>query len=60
MGFKAWLRGVFGSVRDLQPYLDEYVFKFNRNKSGGNIFNILLKRMVNFHPMTYNENYSVA
>jgi len=60
MGFKAWLRGIFGSVRDLQPYLDEYVFKFNRNKSGGNIFNILLKRMVNFPPRTYDEIFSVT
>ena len=60
MSFKAWLRGIFGSVRDLQPYLDEYVFKFNRNKEGGNIFNILLKRMMNFPPRTYNQIFGVS
>ena len=60
MTFKAWLRGIFGSVRDLQPYMDEYVFKFNRNKMGGKIFNTILKRMVNYPPRTYKEIFSVA
>ena len=60
MGFKAWLRGIFGSVRDLQPYLDEYVFKFNRNKSGGSIFNIILKRIVNYPPRTYKQIFGVS
>ena len=52
MNLKSWLRGIHGSVRDLQKYLDEYCFRFNRNKSDGNIFNILLKRMVNYPPRT--------
>lgn len=39
MTLKSWLRGIPGSVRDLQPYLDEYTYRFNRHKSGGNIFN---------------------
>ncbi len=60
MNFKAWLRGVFGSVRDLQPYLDEYVFKFNRHKMKGHIFNILLKRMANYPPRTYSQIFSVT
>ena len=60
MNFKAWLRGIFGSVRDLQPYLDEYVFKFNRHKMKGKIFNIVLKRMVNYPPRTRNEIFSVT
>ena len=60
MCFKAWLRGIHGSVRDLQKYLDEYCFRFNRNKSGGNIFNILLKRMVNYPPRTKAQIFSVA
>lgn len=60
MSFKAWLRGIHGSVRDLQVYLDEYVFKFNRHKMNGGIFNIILKRMVNYPPRTYKQIFSVA
>ena len=60
MGLKSWLRGIHSSVRDLQAYLDEYVFRFNRHLSKGNIFNILLKRMVNFHPKTYTEIFNVT
>ena len=60
MGFKSWLRGIHGSVRDLQKYLDEYCFRFNRNNSGGNIFNILLKRMVNYPPRTKTQIFSVT
>jgi len=37
MTMKASLRGIYGSVRDLQIYLDEYVFKFNRLKMQGDI-----------------------
>ena len=60
LGFKAWLRGIHSSVRDLQKYLDEYVYRFNRNKSGGNIFNLLLKRMANFKPRTSAQIFNVA
>lgn len=60
MNFKAWLRGIFGSVRDLQPYLDEYVFKFNRHKIKSGIFHTVLKRMVNYHPLTSKEIFSVS
>jgi len=60
MSFKAWLRGIHGSVRDLQKYLDEYCFRFNRNRSGGNIFNILLKRMVNYPPRTKTQIFSAT
>jgi len=60
MNFKAWLRGVFGSVRDLQPYLDEYVFKFNRHNMKGSIFNVLLKRMVYFPPRFSKQIFDVT
>jgi len=60
MGFKAWLRGIHSSVRDLQKYLDEYCYRFNRNRSGGNIFNLLLKRMVNYPPKTSREIFGVS
>lgn len=59
MGFKSWLRGIHSSVRDLQKYLDEYCYRFNRNKSAGNIFNLLLKRMVIYPPKTSQEIFSV-
>jgi len=60
MTMKSWLRGIPGSVRDLQPYLDEYMYKFNRHKSGGNIFNLILKRMVNFPAVTYSKIFNVT
>ena len=60
MGLKSWLRGIHSSVRDLQAYLNEYVFRFNRHLCKGNIFNILLKRMVNFPPRTYNQIFNVT
>jgi len=60
MGLKAWLRGIHGSVRDLQPYLDEYTYRFNRHKSKGNIFNLILKRMVNYPARTYDQIFSVT
>jgi len=60
MGLKSWLRGIHSSVRDLQSYLDEYVFRFNRHLSKGNIFNIILKRMVNFEPRSYNQIFNVT
>jgi len=60
MGLKSWLRGIHGSVRDLQPYLDEYTYKFNRHKPKGNIFNLILKRMVNFPPKTAKQIFSAT
>jgi len=60
MNMKAWLRGIYGSVRDLQPYLDQYCYKFNRHKSKGNIFNLILKRMANHHAVTYRHIFSVT
>lgn len=60
MGLKSWLRGIHGSVRDLQPYLDEYTYRFNRHKSSGNIFNLLLKRMVNYPAHTYTQIFNAT
>ena len=60
MGLKSYIRGVYGSVRDLQSYINEYVFKFNRHLMKGHIFNVLLKRMANFPPRTYKEIFYVA
>jgi len=60
MGLKSWLRGVHGSVRDLQPYLDYYTYKFNRHKSEGNIFNLILKRMANHYAVTYRQIFNAT
>ena len=60
MSLKATLRGIYGSVRDLQAYLDEYVFKFNRHKMKGDIFNVLLIRMTQHRPMSSTQIFSVT
>lgn len=53
MMFKAWLRGTHHSVRNLQPYLDEYAYRFNRHFMTDGIFENLMKRMVNASPFPY-------
>jgi transposase-like protein len=58
--FKAWVRGIHHSVRDLQPYLDEFTYRFNRNQIGGNIFNAILSRMANYPAVTYSQIFSVT
>ncbi|GAA3553694.1 hypothetical protein GCM10022395_01530 [Snuella lapsa] len=50
MNLKAWLRGVHHHVNDLQDYLDEYCYRFNRSVMKENIFDNLLNRMVNTEP----------
>ena len=50
MGLKSWLRGMHHHVWDLQTYLDEYCYRFNRGFMGGGIFENLMKRMVNSPP----------
>ena len=44
-----------GSISIDQTLCFEDTYKFNRHKSGGNIFNLILKRMVNFHAVTYSD-----
>lgn len=46
MGFKGWLRGVHHHVCNLQSYIDEYTYRFNRNSMKEGIFENLIKRMV--------------
>lgn len=50
MNLKSWLRGVHHHVENLQDYLDEYCYRFNRSFMKGNIFENLMKRMVNSEP----------
>lgn len=51
MMFKAWLRGIHHSVRDLQAYLDEYTYRFNRNWMKAGIFDNLINKMVHAKPI---------
>jgi hypothetical protein len=55
MMFKAWLRGIHHSVRDLQAYLDEYTYRFNRNWMKAGIFDNLINKMVLAKPVLANE-----
>ena len=53
MGFKGWLRGMHHHAKDLQAYVDEYTYRFNRNFMTKGLFDNLLLRMVNHSPRTY-------
>ena len=50
MGFKGWLRGIHHRVQYLQAYINEYCYRFNRNKMKEGIFDNLINRMVRTHP----------
>jgi len=45
MMFKAWVRGTHHSVVALQPYINEYTYRFNRHKMKEGIFENLVVRM---------------
>lgn len=53
MNIKGWLRGIHHhcSKEQMQGYLDEYHFRYNRRNNLGTIFNILLERMVKSAPV---------
>ena len=53
MMFKAWLRGIHHSVKNLQAYIDEYTYRFNRSFMKENIFENLMIKMVNHQPCDY-------
>lgn len=53
MMFKAWLRGMHHSVKNLQAYLNEYTYRFNRHFMTEGIFENLMIRMVNAEPFPY-------
>ncbi|MBK5261930.1 MAG: IS1595 family transposase, partial [Peptostreptococcaceae bacterium] len=52
---KGWLRGIHHQVAHLQPYIDEYCYRFNRNFMKVGIFENLLLRMVIAQPVTYKQ-----
>lgn len=53
MNFKGWLRGMHHHVGNLQEYINEYTYRFNRSFMKGNIFDNLMSRMVKTAPQTY-------
>lgn len=46
MNFKGWLRGLHHHVGDLQDYINENTYRFNRSFMKGNIFDNLINRMI--------------
>jgi len=46
MLFKSWLRGIHHRVTDLQAYIDEYTYRFNRHFMNASIFDNLILRMI--------------
>ena len=55
MGLKGWLRGIHHHVENLQAYLDEYSYRFNRNFMKKGIFDNLLSRMMICAPYYLNR-----
>lgn len=55
MMFKAWLRGTHHSVMNLQPYINEYTYRFNRHKMKEGLFENLMQRMVAKPPYPYKK-----
>lgn len=50
MGFKSWLRGIHHSVKNLQTYIDEYCYRFNRSQMKEGLFENLMERMMGVKP----------
>ena len=50
MNIKGWVRGIHHhcSKKHMQNYLDEYHFRYNRRSNMGTIFDVLVKKMVNY------------
>lgn len=53
MSFKGWLRGIHHSVKNLQAYINEYTYRFNRHFMNDNIFDNLLAKAVKNVPVPY-------
>jgi transposase-like protein len=54
MLFKSWLRGIYHRVGDLQAYIDEYTYRFNRHLMKSSIFDNLIVRMLKAKPYYLN------
>ena len=53
MNFKGWLKGIHHHDGDLQEYINEYTYRFNRSFMKGNIFDNLIDRMIITKPYPY-------
>lgn len=51
MNIKGWLRGIHHhcSKKHMQKYLDEYHFRYNRRSNMGTIFDVLVRKMINYN-----------
>jgi hypothetical protein len=51
MNIKGWLRGIHHhcSKKHMQKYLDEYHFRYNRRSNMGTIFDVSVRKMVNYN-----------
>lgn len=51
MNIKGWLRGIHHhcSKKHMQNYLNEYHFRYNRRTNMGTIFDVLIRKMVNYN-----------
>lgn len=58
MNIKGWLRGIHHhcTKEQLQGYLDEYHFRYNRRNNMDTIFDSLIKRMVLYEPVRLKNN----
>lgn len=58
MNIKGWLRGIHHhcSKEQLQGYLDEYHFRYNRRNNMDTIFDLLIRRMVCNKPIRLQNN----
>jgi hypothetical protein len=55
MMVKGWIRGIHHSVKSLQPYLDEFCYRFNRLSSFDKIFHNITGRMIHHQPVLINN-----
>lgn len=55
MMLKGWLRGIYHHCKDLQAYLNEFNYRFNRLKYPKYLFHNLIVRMME-HPLTTYQN----
>ncbi|MBQ9213782.1 MAG: transposase, partial [Bacteroidales bacterium] len=58
MTFKAWLRGTHHHVNNLQAYINEYTFRYNRHIMKRGIFENLLAKVIAHPPKTYKLLYA--
>lgn len=59
MMFKAWLRGIHHHCKQLQRYIDEFCYRFNRLKYPNNTFHNLIKTMITTPPLYLKNSWVV-